>query len=101
MTNDERNPNYQSPKQAMRTPFGIRVSSFFRISSFVISPSSFVLRASSFSRLLAEQFGDADLERWQQWFGERFFAGENAFQHQAILAAVIDLDVVVTRIDHP
>src|SRR5439155_5345576 len=63
--------------------------------------SGFGIRHSSFFRLLPEQLGDRDLERGQQLFGEDFLSGENALEHQTILAAVIHLNVVVARIDHP
>lgn len=32
---------------------------------------------------------------------QRFASGQNSFEHQAILAAVVDFDVVVTWIHHP
>src|SRR5437762_13952018 len=72
-----------------------------RVPSAFVFRHSFGLRHSSFSRLLPEQVGDCDFERRQQLFGQHFPSGENALQHQTILAAVIDLHIVVARIDHP
>src|SRR5438552_15155058 len=88
MTKEFRNPN---AKWGCTVP-----SSLLRISNI---RASFVVRASSFFPL-PEQLGDADVERREQLFGERFLAGQNTLQHQSILAPVINLNVVVTRIDN-
>src|SRR5205809_982984 len=48
-----------------------------------------------------EQFGDGQLQRRKELFGQGLFSGKNSFEHQAVLAAVIDLQVVVAWVNHP
>lgn len=48
-----------------------------------------------------KQFGDGQLEFGEQAFGEQLAPGQDAFQAEAVLGGVINLDVVVAWIDHP
>jgi len=52
-------------------------------------------------RLTAAGRAVIHLEFGQQFLGEQFMSGEHALEHKAILAAVIDFNVVIAGVDHP